>query len=129
MKTTTIGRTHAYVSLDVAGPPTPTPGGGYVENWVPLVPAFWYCEILPSGTDTERAIAGTVSATATHELRGRFHPELDVATRITWTDAKRGGKVRRLLVESVRALGERSRELSVIAHELVDAPAAVGGAR
>jgi Phage head-tail joining protein len=124
MKNTTIGRTQ-YVTLDVAGPPVQTPQGGYTETWLPLEPAAWYCEILPSGTDTERAIAGTLSATATHELRGRFHPELDVQTRVTLIDRHRGGVTRRFMVESVRARGERGVELSAIAHELIDAPAAV----
>lgn len=118
MLVSSSGRTRQRVTVD--GPTgSPTAEGGYTETWTPLAPPDWYCEILAVGPTDERAVAGTVSATATHELRGRFHPGIDIRTRITFVDGHHGGTTRTFAVESVRNREERGAELSIIAHEVL----------
>ena len=59
---------------------TPTTGpdgdGGIVESWANLDPP-WNVAITPATVrDLERTTAGTVVATATHVIRGRYRSEL-----------------------------------------------------
>jgi hypothetical protein len=124
MKSTTIAKTRHLVRLDEPGPPVPDGEGGWTEGSVPLNPPAWYCSIeAATAYGMEREIAGTVSATASHLLRGRFHPGISTTTRIFLTDLHRGGVERRFEVESVRTLDEAGVQLAVLAHEVLDPPA------
>jgi head-tail adaptor len=120
MRRSTIGKARHLVTLDVAGQPVPDGDGGFTETDVPLNPATWYCSIESASAGQERRGAGTVSATATHRLRGRFHPEITVETRVTFVDAARGGLVRYFELESVENVDERGIELELVAHEVLD---------
>jgi head-tail adaptor len=120
MRRTTIGKARNVVTLAVEGAAVPDGDGGYTEGLVALVPATWYCAIDNVNAGLERQRAGTVSATATHRLRGRFHPEISVRTRITFLDPHRGGAARVFAVESVETIEERGGELEVVAHEVIE---------
>jgi head-tail adaptor len=118
MRRTTTGNTRHLVTLDVIGSPVGDGDGGYTEGAVPLNPPTWYCSMASATAGREAPRAGTISATATHRLRGRFHPEISVRTRITFQDPHRG-TTRVFAVESVETVEERGAELEVIAHEVV----------
>lgn len=123
MRTVTVGRTRHLVALDEPGPPVPDGDGGWTEGSVPLNPPAWYCSIEPaSAYNVEREVAGTVSATASHLLKGRFHPGISPTTRIWFTDLHRGGKVRRFNVESVRSVDENGEQLVVLCSEVIENP-------
>jgi SPP1 family predicted phage head-tail adaptor len=115
---TAIGAFRHCVTLDTAGDPQRDAAGGYSEPPVPLTPATWYCAIqAASARDLERVAVGEISATATHILRGRYHPQLTNAARVHFGD-------RTFAVESVHDRDERRIEIEVIARELLVRPVA-----
>jgi len=57
--------------------------GGYTSTYVPSNPHEWDCAFAPATTrDFERFAGGTVTAQATHVLRGRYHPGLTTQSRL-----------------------------------------------
>ena len=107
-----IGEYAHLVTLATAGPTVDDPEGGYVETWVPLTPPTWYCSIVPATLDAlERISGGGLTQTATHVLRGRYHPTLTADCRITFR-----GRV--LSVSSVHDPDQSQFLLTVIAHEI-----------
>lgn len=107
-----IGEYVHLVSVATAGPTTDDPEGGFVETWVPLDPPAWYCSIVPATLDNlERISGGGLTATATHVLRGRYHPQLSADCRITF-----GARI--LSVSSVHDPDNTRAALTVIAHEV-----------
>jgi hypothetical protein len=129
LRSTTIGRTRHKVQVFEPGEPVPDGEGGFTEGVVPLTPPEWYCSIeAATAFNVEREVANTVTATASHILRGRFHPGITTKTTITFTDGHRGGLVRTFAVDSVRSLDERGESLVLSAREIVDADTAGGTA-
>jgi head-tail adaptor len=114
--TTAIGQFRHVVSLVVPGASTPDPDGGWGgEAWVPLDPPTWHCSIQAASLrDLQRLSGGVLSTTATHVLRGRYHPQLTRNARIQF-----GNRV--FDVESVHDQDERRIEVEVIAHEQLGA--------
>jgi SPP1 family predicted phage head-tail adaptor len=91
---------------------TPDPDGGYLEVWLPLDPPTWDCAIQAASLrDLQRISGGTVNATATHVLRGRYHAQLSADARILFRD-------RTFEVQSVHDREQRQMFLEVICHEL-----------
>lgn len=89
------------------------PGEPKTDSLVPLSPATWYCSINPATTsDLERVSAGTITSTASHILRGRYHPAITTQTRILF-----GTRI--LDVTGVANLEERSIDMEVVAVEKV----------
>ena len=77
------GSTRHVVRLQRPGAPVADGDGGFTQVWTDLTPATWDCSIEPAtARDLERVAAGTVIATATHVLKGRFHAGITVATRV-----------------------------------------------
>jgi head-tail adaptor len=102
-----------YVSLSRAGTPVPDGDGGYTSGDEPLDPPTWWCAIgTATAADMERMVAGGQQATATHVLRGQFHPGITVATRIAF----RG---RTFEVQSVENEDERDIALRLVCTEVV----------
>ena len=92
---------------------TPDLDGGFVETWLPLDPPFWWSAIQPMASDS-RHVADTVQASATHVLKGVYHPTLTIGTRVTFG-------ARQFLVRSVLNLDERRIRLEVQCSEVVRA--------
>jgi head-tail adaptor len=109
-----IGAYRHRVTLSAPAPPVPDAGGGYTETpWAPLNPAKWNCAIgQASGRTLESIGAGTVTAQASHVIRGRYHPGITTETRITFG-------ARLLSVVFVANPDERNIETIVVAVELV----------
>jgi len=110
----TLGaRRHQVSVYQVTKVASPDPGEPKVDALVPLSPATWFCSIDPATTrDLERVSAGTVTATASHILRGRYHPAITTQTRILF-----GTRI--LDVTGVSNLEERSIDMEVVAVEKV----------
>jgi head-tail adaptor len=110
--TTAIGQFRHVVSLLQPGAGTPDPDGGWGgDAWDPLDPPTWHCSIQAASLrDLQRLSGGVLSTTATHVLRGRYHPQLTRTARIYF-----GTRV--FDVESVHDQDERRIEVEVIAHE------------
>jgi SPP1 family predicted phage head-tail adaptor len=107
------GRRDKRVQLDKPGPSVPDGEGGYTEAPVPLDPAEAFVSIAPSSAaDLERAAVGVTVAQATHVITMRYHPGVDIYTRITY-----GARV--FQVTSVRNPDEANRELVIVAQELL----------
>jgi head-tail adaptor len=73
-----------------------------------LNPALWDCSIqAATARNAERLVAGTIQTSATHLLRGDFHPGITTETRITY----RGVQYE---VQSVQNDDERDLSLTLI---------------
>jgi SPP1 family predicted phage head-tail adaptor len=111
--TTPIGQYRHLVSLVQPGTAPPDPDGGWGETWVPLTPPTWHCAIqAASARDLQRLSGGTISTTATHLVRGRYHPQLSAKARIQF-----GARV--FDVQSVHDLDQRQIEVECICAEIV----------
>jgi head-tail adaptor len=112
--TTPIGQFRHVVTLLVPGvPATPDPDGGWGgDPWVPLSPSTWHCSIeAASARDLQRLSGGTISSTATHLVRGRYHPQLSAQARIQFG-------ARLFDVQSVHDLEQRQIEVECICAEV-----------
>jgi head-tail adaptor len=82
---TGIGAFMHLVELARPGVTPDDPEGGFERTWIALNPATWYCSITAAtARDLERIAGGAYSATATHLIRGRYHPQLAPDCRITF---------------------------------------------
>jgi head-tail adaptor len=78
-----IGAYRHIVEFESPGDPVPDGEGGYVEGWAPLVPPTWAVSIVPASVrDLERETSGTVLATATHIVSGRYRPDVTTEARM-----------------------------------------------
>ena len=69
--------------------------GGFVDTYTPLDPPDAFAAIVPvTARDQERAFAGTVLATATHEITVPYHPGVTIETRVTYIDLRSGTDAR-----------------------------------
>jgi head-tail adaptor len=100
------------VTLEQPGDPMPDGEGGYTETFAPLEPPTWYCAIQAATVrDLERQVAGTIQATATHLVRGVYHPQITTETRL-WFEG------RQLAVQSVQTVAERHVETVLVCGEI-----------
>jgi hypothetical protein len=61
--------------------------GGFTESQDALTPATWWCAIEKATVRAaESRFAATVTAQASHILRGRYHPGITSKSTIVWTD-------------------------------------------
>ena len=108
---TAVGVFRHVVRLVTQGPPVQDEGGGWVESWVPLNPPIWHCAITAASLrDLQRVSGGTVSTTATHLVRGRYHPQLSAKARLLFGD-------RTFEVQTVHDVEQRRIELEVVCAE------------
>jgi len=109
----TIGAFRHRVTLANPGTPQPDGTGGYVDTWSPLDPADWNCSIDPATAGNAETIAAdTVTANATHVIRGWFHPGITNKTRVTFNG-------RTLNVVHVANRGERDIVTELVCAEVV----------
>lgn len=84
--------------------------GGYTETWTSLSPPVAWASVKAArGRFGEAPQAGTVEARATHQVSMRYHPDVTVKTRVTFTD--RAGSTRHLSVIDVSDVEEQGTEL------------------
>jgi head-tail adaptor len=102
------------VALSQPGAAVPDGEGGFTQGEAPLAPAFWWCSIrAATALDMQRIVAGTPQATATHLLRGQYHPGITIDTKITRAD----GRIYQ--VQSVQNDDERNIALTLVCAEVL----------
>lgn len=108
-----IGDFRHLVLFQNPGAPASDGDGGFTHTWADLTPATWHVSIEPATTrDLERVAAGTVLSTASHIVKGRFHPGVTTATRMIF-----GGRT--FSITGKANLEERSIHMELIAVEIV----------
>lgn len=86
----TLGGQRNRVTVSNPGSPTPDGDGGFTLAYTAATPSAWWAAIQPATPRAaERLFAGTITAHADYILSGRFHPEIDSRTRLTWVDRAR----------------------------------------
>ena len=102
----------AYPGTTAAAPQAPAGSG--------LDPAYLDVSIRPASVrDLERLTAGTVTATATMLVEGRYHPGITTETRLTYHDAMRD-RDRILNVLAVLNMNERDWTTTLVCAEQVE---------
>lgn len=110
---TSIGGKRHVVVVQNPGSPTSDGDGGSVRTWTDASPRTWHCSIEPATErDLQRVTAGTVISTASHVLKGRYHPQMTTATRLLFN-------ARVFQVAGASNPEERSIETIVIAIEVL----------
>jgi head-tail adaptor len=80
---TSISEYRHLVTFQNPGASIPDGDGGWTTTFADLSPAQWYVSIEPAtARDLERVAAGTVLSTATHIVRGRYHPGVTLSSRM-----------------------------------------------
>src|SRR3954463_3558049 len=106
-----IGSYRHVVTVQNPTANVPDADGGYTEGWADAVHATLNVSITPATTaDLERTTAGTGAATATHIVRGRWHPQITTSSRLLF-------KGRALNVIFVGNPDERDTEVAMICAE------------
>jgi head-tail adaptor len=101
------------VLLQNPGPPVPDGDGGYTQSWTDLVPPTWRVSIEPAtARDLERVAAGSVISSASHIVRGDFHPDVTTETRIVFNG-------RLLSITGKQSPEERNVTMELVAVEVV----------
>lgn len=110
---TAVGTHRHLVLFQNPGAPVPDGDGGYTQSWTDASPATWHVSIDPATTrDLERVAAGTVLSTASHIVRGRYHPGVTLATRMVF-----GGRT--FSITGKANLEERGIDMELVAVEVV----------
>jgi head-tail adaptor len=104
------------VTIENVGDPVPDGEGGYTESWTPATPPTLYVSIQPASTRNLEQVtsSATILATATHVIKGPYHPQVEEESRLTFLDH---GRLRIFHVESVQRVDELSASMVVVATE------------
>lgn len=82
-----LGNLRNLVTVETPGSPVADGDGGFTLAYTAAAQPQWWAAIQTATTRAaERIFAGTVTAHATYILNGRFHPEIGMQTRLSWTD-------------------------------------------
>jgi len=82
-----LGALRTRVSVSNPGSPVPDGDGGFTLVYTKASPSEWWAGIqTATPRAAERIFSGTVVPHADYILNGRFHPQIDTRTRLTWTD-------------------------------------------
>jgi head-tail adaptor len=101
------------VTFQNPGAAVPNGDGGYTQTWADLSPATWHVAIHPAtARDLERVTAGTVLATMSHLVTGRYHPQVSTQTRMVFG-------ARTFSITGKANLEERGITMELIAVEVV----------
>jgi head-tail adaptor len=100
------------VTVQAPGPPMPDGDGGFTESWVASDPPTWSVSIASASGAQDTRTAGTVIATATHQMRGRYHPGVTTNARLLL-------EARVFHVTQVKNVDERNRTLEITCSEVV----------
>lgn len=118
----TIGSLRHRVTVQNPSGHVPDGDGGYTEGWADADPPALDVSITPAtARDLERMTASTSLATATHVIRGRWHPGITTASRLLF-------KGRVFAVIYVGNPEERDREIVIVAAEVLTPPAPASAA-
>lgn len=110
---TKIGARRHLVTLENPGTPVPDGDGGFTQPWVALNPPTLWVSIEPAtAKDLERVAAGTVLSTASHIVKGLYHPGVTTQTRLLFN-----GRI--FNVTGVSNTEERNIELVLMCVEVV----------
>jgi SPP1 family predicted phage head-tail adaptor len=104
----------AYRHVVTFQTPTTAPDGdgGTIDTWVDLAPP-WDVSITPATVrDLERQTGGTIIATATHVIRGRYRADVDVDDQMIFDG-------RTFRITGVSTPDERKLEILLFAAETV----------
>jgi head-tail adaptor len=105
---------------ETPGDPIPDGAGGWSDQWVACDPPVWWCAIENANArNIERGIASTVEATATHVLKGDYHPGITSLCRIWVPDLEDPTVEHRYDVLGVEILHAARRYLVVTAAEYI----------
>ena len=108
-----IGDYRHLVLFQSPGAPVANGDGGFTQSWTDLVPGAWHVSIEPAtARDLERVAAGTVLSTASHIVKGRYHPGVNTSTRMIF-----GGRT--FSITGKANIQERSIHMELIAVEVV----------
>ena len=111
-----IGSLRHRVTVQNPTGSVPDGDGGYTDGWGDADPHQLDVSITPaSARDLERTTAATSLATATHIVRGRWHPQITTASRLLF-------KGRTFAVIFVGNPEERDREIVLIVGEVLSPP-------
>jgi Bacteriophage head-tail adaptor len=92
--------------------------GGFTETFAALTPPTAKAAIDSASQRTlERLVSGTILSEASHIIQMRYHRDVDLKTRLTWTD--RAGKVHVANVLNVTDPDGLAAELLIVAAEVV----------
>lgn len=87
--------------------------GGWTLTWADTVPGAWFVSIEPAtARDLERVTAGTVISTASHIVKGRYHPQVTTKSRMVFNG-------RTFSITGVANVEERSIFMELIAVEVI----------
>jgi head-tail adaptor len=101
------------VLFQTPGAPVSDGDGGWTNTWADLAPGAWMVSIEPAtARDLERVAAGTVLSTASHIVKGRFHPGVTLQTRMIF-----GGRT--FSITGKANVEERSITMELVAVEVV----------
>jgi Phage head-tail joining protein len=119
-----IGTRRHLVTVEDPGTPVKDNDGGYTVAWTPLIPSTWAVSMTPAtARDLERITVGTVLSTATHIVKGRYHPQITVKTRLTKGPRKTDGTLatgsREFSVTGVLNTEEKNIETVALCVEIV----------
>jgi head-tail adaptor len=82
-----LGAFRNLITVENPGAPAPDGDGGFTLTYTAATQGQWWAAIQTATTRAaERIFAGTVTAHASYILNGRFHPEIGMQTRLSWTD-------------------------------------------
>src|SRR5262245_17884753 len=108
-----IGTYRHKVTVQNPAGTVPDGDGGFIEGWADAVPPKLDVSITPATQrDLERTTAGTALATATHLVRGRWHPQINTTSRLLF-------KGRTFLVIFVGNPDERDWEMVLVVAEVL----------
>lgn len=108
-----VGTYRHRVRLQNPGPPIPDGDGGYTQSWTDLTPAVVDVSIqAATARSLEYLAVGTVAASASHVVTGRWHPGVTTHTRVLF-----GSRV--LHVTGVGNVDERDVEMILMCQEQV----------
>lgn len=108
-----IGDYRHTVLFQKPGPAAPDGDGGFTQSWIDLVPPTWRVSIEPAtAADLERVTTGTVLSSASHIVRGAFHPGVTTLTRMVFSG-------RTMSITGVQNIDERSVQMELVAVEQV----------
>ena len=79
-----IGDFRHVVTFQDPSAAVPDGAGGYTQTWADLQPAQWFVQVqqAPIGDLERTAAGGSVITTASHVVRGRYHPGVSTKTRM-----------------------------------------------
>ncbi len=123
-KPASVGDRRHVLIPENPGPPVTDSDGGFTQPWALCDPPTWHVAISPaSARDLERVAVGTVLSTASHIVRGRYHPGITTKTRLTKGPREADGSLaagsRQFTVTGVANPEERNIETVAVCVEVV----------